>query len=167
MRATLQEICEKLGLDAVPASYETVPVSLYDADKGMTASAEIRMGPDQAEIEAEIQLIHDMPLASGSSLEQIMTMRAIPKTDGKWTPVALKVKGEDYASKFGGWEDKACEFYNAVSIRMRRNEMPDFETLIDEILSGGDYGGRRGGGASRKSPKIKPAQVLGMKQGGR
>lgn len=166
MRATLQELCDKLGLDHVPMAYESVPLSLYDETKGMTASAEVRMGDNQAELDAEILAIHDLPPEDGLSVNVIMNMNVRPKQDGRWTPQSFMVKGEDYAAKIGNWEERACEFYNKICLCMKRGEMPDFEEMIGDILDSGNYDGRRGGGTSRKSPKIKPAQVLGIKQGG-
>jgi hypothetical protein len=44
--------------------------------------------------------------------------------------------------------------------------IPDIDELIKKELIDESAGGGRRGRAGKKSPKIKPNQVMGMKQGG-
>ena len=93
---------------------------------------------------------------------QVLFMRILPMTEKEWTTKKLFVKGNDYENNFHGWEEKGCEFFRACIEAMQMSEIPDIEELID---SDGSWGGGRRGRVGRKSPKIKPAALLGMKKG--
>lgn len=90
MRVELKELMEKLGVDYILSAYETRPWFLYDAEKGITCSAEVRMGPGEEDVQAEIQFLHDEKegeedkgsgssggLSSHGRLQQILHMRVI------------------------------------------------------------------------------------------
>lgn len=173
MRTDVKKLLETLGVSHVLSPYETQPWMHYDSGKGITASAEVRMGPSGDEIEAEIQFMHD----EGSTVDdtggamlvpgtrQIMRMRATP-ADGFWTPRDLWVKGESYVNKIYNWEEKGCNFFRAFIEALQMSVLPDIDELIEKELSDDDeMGGGRRGRIGRKSPKIKPAQLLGMKKG--
>mgnify|MGYP006284780381 CR=1 FL=1 len=167
MKVNLKQLMEHLGVAYVLGSYQADMHQHYDEENALTCSAEARMGPEQTELECEIQIFHDIPPEGKPPVEQIMAMKARPKQDGNWSPFLLLVKGEDITDKFGGWAEGACAFYNAATMHLKREEMPDLDALIDEHLQGegGKAGrGRRGGG--RKNPKFKPPQnTMNMKQG--
>lgn len=209
---------EKLGVDHVLSPYETQPWMFYHEEKGITCSAEVRMGTRGEDVEAEVQFIKDEGddesgsesggSASGGAaiapsapapdplkdpftdapmpppvpdpddtgppvLEmlkpgkpyQVMLMRILPLTDKEWDTKKLLVKGKGYENDFSGWEEKGCEFFRACIEAMQMGEIPDVEELIDSVLHDGSWGGSRRGRVGRKSPKIKPAQLLGMKKG--
>ena len=178
MRVELKELLKKLGIDRVLSPYETQPWLFYDETQGITASAEVRMGPGNEDLEAEVQFIHDekdedesedgesTETLPPSGREQIMHMRAIPTTATEWSPTKLDVKGKDYVNEIHDWEGKGCTFFKACVQAMNMGEMPNIDELIEKELndSGGGGGGKRGK-IGRKSPKIKPNQLLGMKGG--
>jgi hypothetical protein len=178
MRVDVKKLLETLGVGHVLSPYETQPWLYYDPGKGITCSAEVRMGPSNDEIEAEIQFMRDETdstdgnagetggaLMLGPGTEQIMRMRATP-ADGFWTPREVWVKGESYVNKIYNWEEKGCNFFRACIDAVQMNELPNIEELIEKELSDDDeFGGGRRGRIGRKSPKIKPAQLLGMKKG--
>lgn len=182
MRVELKEVMEKLGVDYVLSAYETRPWFLYDAERGITCSAEVRMGPGEEDVQAEIQFLHDekeetegsSESGGGSSagsfdshgrLQQIMHMRIIPAREGKWVPVFLTINGESYVNEVYNWEEKGCNFFRSCIEAIQMNELPDIEKLIDtEMYDSGRAGGGRKGRVGRKSPKIKPGQLLGMKR---
>jgi hypothetical protein len=213
MRLPLDKIMEKLGVDHVLTPYETQPWMFYHEEKGITCSAEIRMGSRGDDVEAEVQFIKDdgeeegeaesgetgsgsadggtapppepekdpftgMPLPPEEDLGppvlellkpgkpyQVMLMRILPVTDKEWDTKKLLVKGKSYENDFNGWEEKGCDFFRACIEAMQMGEIPDIEELIDSTLHDGSWGGSRRGRVGRKSPKIKPAQLLGMKKG--
>lgn len=185
MRVELKELLEKLGVDRELSPYETQPWFYYDSEQGISCSAEVRMGPDNEDLEAELQFLYDEPQEeeieekdeeTGESKgtgemrsfihRQIMLMRAKPAAENQWGPKQLFVKGENYTNKFGGWEEKACEFFQSCISSMLMSELPEIDELIEKQLSddGGRGGGRRGR-IGKKSPNIKPGQLLGMKKG--
>jgi hypothetical protein len=171
MRVPLNKLLEKLGVGRVLMPYETQPWFLYDEGKGITCSAEVRMGPGAEDAEAEIQFLKDETEGEGggggdTSRQQIMRMRAVPVSEKEWSPKELWVKGEDYVNKIHNWEEKGCEFFRACIEAIQMGVLPEIDELIERELPDDDgFGGGRRGKIGRKSPKIKPAQLLGMKKG--
>lgn len=190
MRISIEEIMEKLGVDRILYAYETQPWFLYDEEKGITCCAEVRMGPEQEDLETEIQFIYDddtereviikeiVKNADGEDEEttrtettsggqvQMMIMRLKPAAEKKWSAVALRVKGEDYYNKFHNWDTKACDFFRAAIEAIQMGELPDIDELLKTQLSEDDQwgGGGRRGRVGRKSPKANASALLGMKR---
>ena len=182
MRETLEKLLEKLAVNYVLSPYETMPWSHYDEEKGLTCSAEVRMGPGGDDIEAEIQFLHDEKdedeeTDSGgeegetspqivNGREQILWMRAEPAVEDKWSPKALRIKGKDYVNEFHDWDVKGCEFFSSCVQAIQMGEIPDVDELEENTMKDDSWGGRGGrrGKVGRKSPKIKPAQLMGMKK---
>lgn len=175
MREPLKTLLEKLGVNHELSPYETQPWVLYDAENKVTCSAEVRMNPGGDELEAEIQLLKDedeeggeegtQDTGGGKQPEQVMWMRAATDNGKEWSPNLLRVKGEDYVNAFHDWEKKGCDFFLAVIGALQMGEMPDIDALAEEHMKDDDIwntGGR--GKIGRKSPKIKPAQLLGLKK---
>ncbi len=169
MRVSLKELLEKLAVRHILTPYESAPWVYYDEDKGITCSAEVRMGPDGDEIECEVQFLHDEE--NDENLigpQQKMYLRATPCKHGAdiWSPVTFTVKGKSYVNEIAEWEDKACAFFQGCIQALNMNTLPDIEDLIEKHLDDDGFGGRSGRGKiGRKSPKIKPNQLLGMKGG--
>lgn len=162
MRLPLSEFLQKMGVNYPLGPYETCPWSANDSDSGKTCSAEVRMNPDGNEIEAELQIFYDTPPAGQLSIEQVLWLKALPHQE-KWEVLELRIKREDWRGKIYGWEDKCCNFFRAVVMEMEQGRMPDIDALLEKEMSENErFGGSRGGGG--KSPKIKPAQLLQMKQ---
>ena len=181
MRATLKALLEKLGVDRELSPYETQPWFYYDENKGISCSAEVRMGPGNADLEAEIQFLYDERdedsgsagetggnaiVRPASGHEQVMRMRALPVSSAEWSPKAFVVRGEDYTTKLGGWEEKSCEFFRSCIAALQMSELPDIEDIIEKELADESAGGGRRGRVGRKSPKVKPGALLGMKKPG-
>lgn len=175
MRSDLKKLMEKLGVNRVLAPYETQPWFHYDGAKGITCSAEVRMGPGNEDIEVEIQFLKDEGSTgettgggetSGGGPQQIMRMKILPAGDNLWAPTELRVRGEDLTTKLGDWEEKGCSFFRSCIQSIQMGDLPDIDELIkQELGDDDDWGGGKRGKIGRKSPKIKPAQLLGMKRG--
>lgn len=195
MRLPLNEMLEKLGIDRVLEAYETQPWLHYDEEQGITASAEVRMGPGQQDMEAEIQFLYDDiedidetksdededeegddgsgggPEPEGPPIpkrvirdgrEQIMILRALPAFDEMWEIKILTVRTNSYVGAFHEWEEKGCEFFTMCVQSMNMGELPDIDDMIEKTLNKEDYwGGGKRGRIGRKSPKIKPAALMG------
>jgi hypothetical protein len=177
MRMALKDLMEKLGVGRIMQPYETNPWFHYDADKGITCSAEVRVGPGASDIETEIQYLHDETGEAGETEgeaasggpkppQQIMLMRILPNGDGTWTTKYLRVNGDDYMNKVYNWEEKGCNFFRAFIEALQMSVLPNLEELIETELGDDDeFGGGRRGRVGRKSPGIKPGALLGMKKG--
>jgi hypothetical protein len=78
----------------------------------------------------------------------------------------MRLRGESYANEVYDWEGKGCAFFLAVVQAINMGDMPDIDALIAKEIEDDDgFGGGRGRARnSRKAPKIKPAQVLGVKK---
>jgi hypothetical protein len=59
MRWDYKELMEKLGIDRELLAYESQPWMFYDDEKQITCSAEVRVGPDNSDVEAEVQFLMD------------------------------------------------------------------------------------------------------------
>ena len=184
MRVELIKLLQKLGVSYELAPYETFPWLVYDEAKGMTCSAEVRMGPTGEDVEGEIQFLHDNPedkddesesgedtdggghIISADGREQILWMRCEPVIQDQWSVRVLRIKSKNYVNEFHNWEEKGCEFFLACVEALQMNEIPDIDELIEDKMREDDAwgGGRRRGKIGRKSPKIKPASLLGMKK---
>ncbi len=165
MRVDLKTLCDKLGVGYLLSPYDTCPWAAYDADKGTTANAEVRVNNDGDEVEAEIQFLYDSPAAGKPPMEQICWLFCKPVANGEWSVTALKIKGEDEVGSVYDWEGKACNFFAACVQEIKMGNIPDVDELLDREMGGGERwrDARQGGGS--KAPKIKPQAVLGMKTG--
>lgn len=162
MRLPLLEFLQSLGVSYALGSYETCPWSASDNASGKTCSAEVRMNPDGTEIEAELQVFYDNPEPGKHSIEQILWLKALPH-QSKWDVVELRIKREDWRGRLYGWEEKCCNFFRACVMDLEQGRIPDIDAILErEMKDSEKFGGGRGGGG--KSPKIKPAQLLQMKQ---
>jgi len=162
MRLPLSEFLEKLGVNYMLSSYETCPWSASDNALAKTCSAEVRMNPDTTEIEAELQIFYDNPEVGKPPIEQILWLKAIIHQD-KWDVTDLRIKREDWRGKMYGWEEKCCNFFRACILELEAGRIPDIDALIEKEMSDSErFGGGRG--SAGKSPRIKPSQLLQMKQ---
>ena len=192
MRVELEELMEKLGVSYVLSPYETMPWVHYDETKGITCSAEVRMGPTGEDVETEIQLLRDEdsedegegdqggvgsmeipdPDKSTGANEvepggrkQVMWMRADADVQNQWGAKMLRINDKDYVNEVHDWEGKGCDFFRACVESLQMGEIPDFDDLIDDKMKDDSfYGGGRRGRIGRKSPNVKPGQLLGMKK---
>jgi hypothetical protein len=165
MRVAVNELMDKLGVGYVLGPYQTAPWSCYDAEKGQTCSAEVRMGAGNDEVEAEVQMMHDNPPAGTPPMEHVFYIRAAPVSEGQWGISTLRLKGEPFGKEIHNWEIKACAFFSSLVVRLQMNEIPDIDELIDEAFHGNERLHDQHGGGGGKSPKIRAGQVLGMKKG--
>ncbi len=165
MRIDLKELCDKLAVGYVLSPYETCPWSAYDAENGITASAEVRMDNEGQEIEAELQLMYDAPEDGKPPLEQICILHAKPVANGKWSTTSLIIRGADEVNSVYDWEDKGCNFFAACAQEIKMGNIPDIDDLYEKEMRGGERfrDGRQG--TTSKAPKIKPQALLGMKGG--
>lgn len=167
MRMPLKQLMEKLGVGRVLSPYETHPWFHYDAEKGISCSAEVRMGPRSDDVEAEIQFLHDSPAEDDKTggREQIMWLRVEPAAANEWTTKGLRVRKEDYQNKIHNWEEKGCNFFRAFIEALQMGVLPDVDELIEKELDDDNFGGGgKRGRVGRKSPGIKPGALLGMKK---
>lgn len=165
MRIELKQLMENMGVKGTISAYQTHPWLHYDDATAITASAEIRANAGLSEIETEIQFLYDNPEEHNkTNPDQIMYMRIVPK-GGLWTPDYLRIRGEDWTNKIGGWEEKACNFFRACVQALQMGQLPDIEELIKKELDDDEDERRGKGKIGRKSPKVNPANLLGMKKG--
>ncbi len=165
MRMSLRELSDKLGVGYVLSPYETCPWSVYDGDKAMTCSAEVRMNPDGDEMEAELQMMYDTPVDGQPPVEQVFYALFKPAVTDGWDPVTIRLKGAGANAEIYNWDDKACGFFAACVQELKMGNVPDIDELIEREIHGGERFGDSSRGGGSKAPKIKPQKLLGMKQG--
>ncbi len=163
MRVTIKELMDKMGVGFVPGPYESVPWSTYDAAKGITCSAEVRMSADSDEIEAEIQFMYDTPPPGKGSMEPICSLKALPQADGQWNVMDFKIRGEAYGADKYDWEEKACNFFQMVVQELLGGNIPNIDDLLEEAFHSRERFADQYGGGGGKSPKIRSDQILNIK----
>lgn len=95
-------------------------------------------------------------------IQQVLFMRAKQMTETEWSPTLLHVMGKDYTNEIYNWEEKGCDFFTACIQAINMEELPDVEIMVNTTLVDEEKGGGRRGRIGRKSPKVKPGQLLGM-----
>ena len=165
MRLPLSDLMALLGVPHTLSAYETYPWSVSDASTGQTCSAEVRMGPDGDDVEAEIQVMFDDPQPDQPQVQQLLWLRAVPHTAQVWMMTGFRLRGEAQGNELYDWETKSANLFRACVNDLQRGMIPDFDAHVEqEIRSKERFGDQRGGG-SGKSPKIRAGQVLGLKRG--
>jgi hypothetical protein len=164
MRATLAELMDALGVGYEIGAYETVPWSHYDSEQGITCSAEIRMSPDADEIEGEIQMMFDTPPEGQAPFENTCYLMAKPKSDKTWDIETFLIRGEAFEEEAYDHSKKAALFFSNVVRDLMASEIPDIDELLDEAFRKDERFAGKGSGGS-KSPKLRGAQLMGMKKG--
>lgn len=165
MKLTFRELMDALGVPHELSSYETYPFNVYDAAKGITCSAEVRMGSDPHEVEAEVQLMYDTPPAGKAPMEQILWFNVKPQQSDEWQTKDAKLKNQPLDQSIYNWEEKCCSFFGDLARFLKMEQVPDLDELIDEHFYGRERFYDQHGGGGGKSPKIKPGALLGMKKG--
>lgn len=166
MAESKKDILVKMGVGHDLAAYETFFCSAYDAERGMTCNAEARMDSEGLELVGEIQIIHDTPPVGQPPMEQVFTLIVKPSGADGWNIISARLKGEAVKDDLYNWRDKSCRFFRAVAQELQLDTIPDIDDLIDrEFHSRERFDDQRQGGGG-KSPKMKGAQLMGMKKGG-
>lgn len=165
MRHTLRELSDRLGVGYILSPYETCPWSMYDGEKNVTCSAEVRMNPDGDEMEAELQMMYDVPPDGKPPVEQVFYALFKPAVADGWDPKTIKVQGQGADATLYNWDEKAVNFFEACVQELKMGNVPDIDELIEREIKGGERFGDASRGGGSKSPKIKPQKLLGMKQG--
>lgn len=151
------------------SAYETFPWSSYEPDTGRTCSAEVRMGTDGDDLEAEVQVMFDEEPADGSPLmKQICHIWMTKKSEDEWGVDALMINEVVPEKQVYNWEEKCCSFFKAVTVQLAMDRIPDMDDLLKKEMHDRDGSGgnnSRGQGGS-KAPKVKADQFLGNKKGG-
>ena len=165
MKMTFRELMDRLGVIQDLSPYETCPFNVYDGSKGITCSAEARMGSDPHEVEVEVQIMYDTPPAGKPSMAHILWFNVKPQVSNEWSTKQARLKGEPLDTNIYNWEEKCCNFFGALVRHLKTDEIPDIDDLIEEHFHGRERFHDQMGGSSSKSPKIKPAALLGIKKG--
>ena len=172
MRVQYKDLMNKLGVDYEMSPYETKPWFLYDTDKGITCSAEIRIGPGAEDVELEIQFLYDSDDERYQDEkynlpDQIMLMRFEPSKDQIWAEKNMLIKGESYANKIHNWGERGCEFFCSCIGAIQMGELPDIDAMIESDLTDSKRGGGRRGRVGKKGLKMQQQQPPPMGMGGK
>ncbi len=177
MRVEYKELMEKLGVGYELSPYETRPWFLYDEEKKITCSAEVRVGPNAEDVEIELQFLHDEDnddensdnlaeyAGSNTRTEQIILMRFTPSQEQIWTENLMFIRGEDYNNKIYNWGERGCEFFVSCIGALQMGELPDIDEMIESDLTDrkGGRGGRRGRVGKKGLKMQQQPPPMGMK----
>ena len=167
MKASYQDIMNKLGVGRDLNVYETQPWLTYNSEKGITCEAEVRCNHDQSEIEAELQFMYEAPQQGQRPVDQICYLRVEKqkRLNNNYTVTSCIIKGEEWKGKIYDWETKACNFFRVCAKEIKNDKLPDIDAIFKkEMNDKGAYGGNRGDG-SNKAPKINASQLMYDRKG--
>ncbi len=167
MRVQYKDLMDKLGVGHVLSPYETRPWFVYDADSGVTCSAEVRVGPGAEDVEAEIQFLHDEEDGADTSEEgfmgpeQVYFMRYRPNRDQIWSGEFLLVRGNNLTNEIYNWDERGVDFFCLFIGALQMDEIPDIDEMIEEHLTDRNAGGRGGrrGRVGKKGFKVQQKPV--------
>lgn len=162
MAWTLRAVMDLLGVERLLAAYETQPWMAESADGKLSCSANVVMDSDVHLIEADVYLVRAEPASGEKPMEEIMKLQVRLRTDKQWIGHDLRAKGQSYKGKIYNWEEKGCNLFRAITIALTRNEIPDFDELIERELHNNERFADQFSSGSNKSPIIKADQLLDM-----
>ena len=165
MRVPLKELLDNMGVGEMLSAYETCPWSAYDEEQGVTCSAEVRMNSDGDEIEAEGQIMPDVPTEDTPPVEQVFWLLAKPAVGDKWDVKGVKIRGEGNKDGSYGFEEKAVSFFNACVQELKMGKIPDIDAILAREMRNKERYGSGAQGGGNKSPKVKPQNLMSMKTG--
>lgn len=166
MRMTFTELMEKLGIPQGLTPYEACPFNVYNAEKGITCNAEARMDGDPNAVEVEVQIMYDTPQPDGAMMKQIIWFVVKPQIGQDWATRDARLNAQPIDRNIYNWDEKCCTFFSELLRFLKIDQVPDIDALVDEVFHSRERFNDQMGGGGGKSPKIKPAQLLGMKTGG-
>ena len=98
-------------------------------------------------------------------MQQICVIRA-RVSNNFWDVVDLRVKGKPFPREVFNWQGKSCNFFRAVVQELAMNTMPDIERLLEQELHNNDRAGDQNGQGGGRKPKVRGAQLMGIRRGG-
>ena len=175
MRASLKELMDNLGVGYVLSAYETCPWSAYDDgedeesgesdSQGLSCNAEVRMNSDADEFEAELQILHEVPKAGESPVEQICWIFGKPAVGNKWDIKVARVKNENKAEEIYNWEEKSVAFFHACVQELKLDKIPDIDEIYKREIEKKDRFGSNSQGGTSKAPKVNQNPAIRPKGG--
>ena len=160
MKASVSELCEKLGVGRGLRAYESHQLCVFDDEGDRSCTAEVRLSGDERELEAIYQIGHQTPSEGKPPIEVRFYLKTKPHSGDAHAICALRIEGEDEVNALYDWEGKACKVFKRVLRALEKNEVPDFKAILDEEwVSNERFGGGRQGGGKR-NPKAKIDNLL-------
>lgn len=160
MKGSFADILEKFAVDRPLHPYESAFWQVSSDELNVTCSAEIRVNAYADAIEAEIQWMPMNETGDVTRTEQVLWCEVKPQTQGLWSIIGAKFRGQDYMNSVYDWDEKLCRFFRAVVRSLKQDKVPDLEELEKtEMSDSGVFGDKRGDGSGR-NVKIKTNQLL-------
>jgi hypothetical protein len=166
MRKTFKEVMNMLGVPKILGPYETWPWSHYDEETQVSISAEVRMGSEDNSVEAEIQIIRDVPIEGQLPFECLLWLQVDLRRANEWCTTSMTHKGVPYDGAVHDWEERVLKVFARCAILLNQASMPDFDEIYNEEFNANDRYGERGGAGGSKAPIVRPAALLDMRKDG-
>ena len=167
MKVDYKDLMTKLGVGRPMSTYDTQPWLTYDAVKNITCEAEVRTNHDLSQIECEIQLMPDTPMAGKPPVDQIchIHIEKLVRLDNLYTVTSCIIRGEEWKGKLYDWETKSCNFFRACVRDIKADKIPDIDDILSKEMKDSGVHGRSRGDGSNKSPKINASQLMYDRKG--
>lgn len=155
MRVTLEQLMNKIGVEADLRPYETIPFDYFNPERGLDVMAEVSLAGDGDGINIEIQQIEHG--ADGkTNVRQILQLQLEREATGMFMATSLRYNGQILSGKKRNWFEGACRFIKQSIALLKKGTAPEFETIykatIDEAEGNATAGGS-GGGRALKGDK--------------
>lgn len=166
MRKTYKEVMNMLSVPKVLGAYETWPWSHFDEATQTSMCAEVRVSPDNDQVEAEIQIIRDAPEDGELPFECCLWLVVEEKKDNQWCTTAMTKKGEPYGQDVYDWEQRSTKVFSRCAVLLNQGTLPNFDEIFEEEFKSSDRFGAKGGEGGSKSPIVRPDALLDMRRDG-
>jgi hypothetical protein len=158
MRATLDIILKKFGVDYILRPYESIPFDYFNADKGYDVMAEISLSGDQKTLTAALQ--HITHTADGDmQVKQVFQFMAEIEPDKLYMPRQLRILGQNVTDKVN-WFENGCRYFKQCTALIKKGTAPDYDAILKATFGEQSKEGTgeafSGGSGSRNLKNDKP-----------
>jgi hypothetical protein len=128
MRAKLDVILKKFGVDHTLRPYETIPFDYFNADKGYDVMAEISLSGDQKTLTAALQ--HIVHKADGDmEVKQVFQFMADQDPDLQYMPRQLRILSQNMTERVN-WFENGCRYFKQCTALIQKGTAPDYEAIL-------------------------------------
>jgi hypothetical protein len=128
MRASLENILKKFGVEYVLRPYETMPFDYFNAEKGYDVMAEISLSGDQKTLTAALQ--HIVHKDDGDmDVKQVFYCMAELEPDQLYMPRQLRILGKVMTDKVN-WFESGCRYFKQCTALIKKGTVPDYDAIL-------------------------------------
>lgn len=153
MRLALDPFLKKLGIDQPLRPYETIPLDYFNPDQGTDFMAGVSLSGDASQLSAEIQLI-TYPDNGKHVVKHVFSLKAVRDSNGLYFANYLRVMDKNVHESWKNWFETGVQFFTQCTTHIKKNMLPDLDTIFKNTFGANDdKGDNMGGGSSSRNFK--------------